>query len=456
MADALSNSASSVFTEYELPTARRIFTPAAFGQAIDISQRAALTRKALKNMLDTSDMISRIQQQKVLESELQYRGAMADANRANIPSDIEARRLKSQTDLERMKMEQQVLPYKLKTAEADARIAAAEAPVREAEAQFKLSNLEQQQEILRKSLQLAGKETDDKIARFDREAGIRTLQPQIESQLDEIQPWEPDAVYRLGAFSEMIRSPQLMMNFQKSFLAARDIARQRDELVRDMSLSVDSAEGEAILQEAQKNAEAGDLLAYENARAKLRNPNVESARRAAELRLQERETNRQMAADEREQAKLDKALDIYEKKIPEGATENSILEGAEKFMEQNGVKLSDADREAFRKSPEQFAQSRLSASQKASGRNAPQQPTIDVRSYLLSVAEQIDALRTVNRAKAKKYTSGSGGSKSSSGVAPMPAGGDTAEPPVSVPAAGAQVDQKVLELLRRAKGGASQ
>lgn len=448
MADALSNSASSVFTEYELPTARRIFTPAAFGQAIDISQRAALTRKALKNMLDTSDMISRVQQQKVLESELQYRGAMADANRANIPADIEARRLKSQTDLERMKMEKQILPYRLKTAEADARIAAAEAPVREADAKFKLSNLGQQQEILRKSLQLAGKETDDKIARFDREADIRTLQPQIESQLDEIQPWEPDAVYRLGAFSEMIRSPQLMMKFQKSFLAARDIARQRDELVRDMSLSVDSAEGEAILQEAQKNVEAGDLLAYENARAKLRNPNVQAARQAAELRAQQMDLDRQQRSAEKEQNEENNALDYLRKAgVPSGATEESIIDQALQRMEENKVPLTDSDKAEFRRNPDAFAASRKPATRSSSsGSDTANQ--FNVAEYAGEIARQVAALRMLTGLKARRMREGKGPASAPSGVAPAPAKSESAEPTAPSPTSSTAMDPAQALLMR--------
>lgn len=451
MADALSNSASSVFTEYELPTARRIFTPAAFGQAIDIRQRAALTRKALKNMLETSDMVSRVQQQKVRESQLQYEGALADANRANIPADIEARRLKSLTDLERMKMEQQILPYKLKTAEADARIAAAEAPVREAEAQYKLSNLEQQQETFRKADALRSKELEVKELAIYDELKLRDMQPQIEAQLDEIQPWEPDAMHRLGAFGEMIRSPQLKMKYQKSFLAARDIARQRDELVRDMSLSVDPAEGEAILRDATRKVEAGDLLGYENARATLRNPNVQAARQAAELRAQQMDLDRQQRSAEKEQNEENNALDYLRKAgVPSGATEESIIDQALQRMEENKVPLTDSDKAEFRRNPDAFAASRKPATRSSSsGSDTSNQ--FNVAEYAGEIARQVAALRMLTGLKARRMREGKGPAAAPSGVAPAPAKSESAAPPAT-PAA--KASDPVAELLMRAKGGA--
>ncbi len=447
MADALSNSASSVFTEYELPTARRIFTPAAFGQAIDISQRAALTRKALKNMLETSDMISRVQQQKVLESELQYRGAMADANRANIPADIEARRLKSLTDLERMKMEQKILPYKLKTAEADARIAAAEAPVREAEAQFELQNLPTRQDMLKRANDLKTKEIEAKTLELGDEIEIRQLQPQISSQLDEVDIYSPEALPQLKAFEGLARDPKLQMALNTKYMAASFMAQQRERLVREVSGAFDDpAQGPALVAKADE-AIRTNPRAYSDALAEIPNYNAQTA----QMTQRQRELDRQQKSVEKEQEALDAADEATLEAGgggPPSAAETAILDEALADAARSGVKLSAEDEASFRKNPKRFAAGRPSA---RDAKNSSQGTPFDEKDFFLTVARQVLAERKAQYIKAQQMKQGKGPAPASSGVAPTPAKSESAAPPAT-PAA--KASDPVAELLMRAKGGA--
>lgn len=444
MADALSNSASSVFTEYELPTARRIFTPAAFGQAIDISQRAALTRKALKNMLDTSDMISRVQQQKVLESELQYRGAMADANRANIPADIEARRLKSQTDLERMKMEQKILPYRLKTAEADARIAAAEAPVREAEAQYKLSNLEQQQETFKKAEDLRLQELKAKGLAIDDELKLRDLQPQIMADLDTVDIYDPDALPRLKAFEGLARDPKLQMALNTKYMAASFMAQQRERLVREVAGAfADSAQGPALVAKADE-AIRTNPRAYSDALAEIPNYNAQTA----QMTQRQRELDRQQrSADKEQDEEADAQKYLQKAGVPSGATEESILDTALQRMEENNVPLTDSDKAEFRRNPDAFAASRKPATRSSSsGSDTANQ--FNVAEYAGEIARQVAALRMLTGLKARRMREGKGPASAPSGVAPAPAKSESAAPPAPSPTSSTAMDPAQALLMR--------
>lgn len=447
MADALSNSASSVFTEYELPTARRIFTPAAFGQAIDISQRAALTRKALKNMRETSDMVSRVQQQKVRESQLQYEGALADANRANIPADIEARRLKSQTDLERMKMEQKILPFKLKTAEADARIAAAEAPVREAEAKYKLSNLEQQQETFRKADALRSKELKVKELEIYDELKLRDMQPQIMADLDTVDIYDPDALPRLKAFEGLARDPKLQMAMNTKYMAASFMAQQRERLVREVSGAfADPAQGLALVTKADEVIRTNPR-AYSDALAEIPNYNAQTA----QMTQRQRELDRQQrSADKAQDEEADAQNYLRKAGVPGGATEEGIIDQALQRMEEKKVLLTDSDKAEFRRNPDAFAASWKPAT-RSSGSGADTANPFNVAAYAGEIARQVAALRMLTGLKARRVLEGKGPAAAPSGVAPAPAKSESAAPP-AVPAAPAS--DPVTGLLLRSKGGA--
>jgi hypothetical protein len=291
--DALARAATSVFGESNLPATRSVFTPAAFGQAIDIRQRAALAKKYVDSAAGLYDFETKLRDQQLQRRQQGLKAA-----------DVQ--------------LEEQLLPVTQDTAIKTA-------GVKNALATESASTVDKQIEMLRLAQKADTAEFNAKIAEQEQEAKLLELQPQILKQVESVDLKDPAASETFRSLIGMARDPQIKSRLIERSIVADTLSRERDRFfraVRGLGLSEDQLlETENALTDAYLG---GDRSSFDKAMAQLPSYN--------ELERQRSEANKAADKEVKAEEKQDETVNQLKKKVPPGETSASILESAKKLL----------------------------------------------------------------------------------------------------------------------------
>jgi len=367
--DALARAATSVFGESNLPATRSVFTPAAFGQAIDIRQRAALAKKYVDSAAGLYDFETKLRDQQLQRRQQGLKAA-----------DVQ--------------LEEQLLPVTQDTAIKTA-------GVKNALATESASTVDKQIEMLRLAQKADTAEFNAKIAEQEQEAKLLELQPQILKQVESVDIKDPAASETFRSLIGMARDPQIKSRLIERSIVADTLSRERDRFfraVRGLGLSEDQLlETENALTDAYLG---GDRSSFDKAMAQLPSYNELERQRSADARAAEKAATKS--------AKEDETLLEMETDLPPGTTSDSIIQDAKKVLK------TEAELEEFKRDPEAFVAGRKKITVDNTEKENPDYGKLKIYADRLKLVRRAVALR------AQKFATGD------TGVAPGPSGATSA------------------------------
>ena len=356
--DALARAATSVFGESNLPATRSVFTPAAFGQAIDIRQRAALAKKYVDSAAGLYDFETKLRDQQLQRRQQGLKAA-----------DVQ--------------LEEQLLPQTQDTAIKTA-------GVKNALATESASTVDKQIEMLRLAQKADTAEFNAKIAEQEQEAKLLELQPQILKQVESVDIKDPAAPETFRSLIGMARDPQIKSRLIERSIVADTLSRERDRFfraVRGLGLSEDQLlETENALTDAYLG---GDRSSFDKAMAQLPSYNEMESKRTAAARAAEKAATKN--------AKEDETLLEMETDLPPGTTSDSIIQDAKKVLK------TDSDLEEFKRDPEAFVADRKTITVDNTEKDNPDYGKLSLYAKRLKLVRRAVALR------AQKFATGDTG-----------------------------------------------
>lgn len=371
--DALARAATSVFGESNVPMARSVFTPAAFGQAIDIRQRAALAKKYVDSAAGLYDFETKLRDQQLQRRQQGLKAA-----------DVQ--------------LEEQLLPQTQDTAIKTA-------GVKNALATESASTVDKQIEMLRLAQKADTAEFNAKIAEQEQEAKLLELQPQILKQVESVDIKDPAAPETFRSLIGMARDPQIKSRLIERSIVADTLSRERDRFfraVRGLGLTEDQLlETENALTDAYLG---GDRSSFDKAMAQLPSHNELERQRSADARAAEKAATKN--------AKEDETLLEMETDLPPGTTSDSIIQDAKKVLK------TEAELEEFKRDPEAFVAGRKKITVDNTEKDNPDYGKLKIYADRLKLVRRAVALRAQKFATGDTGVAPSAPSATSTGSAP--------------------------------------
>ena len=322
--DALARAATSVFGESNLPATRSVFTPAAFGQAIDIRQRAALAKKYVDSAAGLYDFETKLRDQQLQRRQQGLKAADVTLSETLLPQTQDT--------------------------------AIKESAVNNAMATESAATIPTQIDMLRTAQQARFADFKAKIAEQEREAQLNELQPKILEQVESYDLKDPTAIEGLRSSSALIRDPRILQRLNERLIVAQSLSQERERYFRSMQGA--GVDEKTILDTEDQLADMflnGERNAYDLFQTQQPTYNERERAQAAANKAVDKRVAR---AD-----KVETELQDLQEDIPPGVTAKTILADAGKL-----IKAPD-DLKAFEMNPEAVA-ARLATIANGSGTSA--------------------------------------------------------------------------------------
>ena len=291
--DALARAATSVFGESNLPATRSVFTPAAFGQAIDIRQRAALAKKYVDSAAGLYDFETKLRDQQLQRRQQGLKAA-----------DVQ--------------LSETLLPQTQDTA-------IKESAVNNAMATESAATIPTQIDMLRTAQQARFADFKAKIAEQEREAQLNELQPKILEQVESYDLKDPTAIEGLRSSSALIRDPRILQRLNERLIVAQSLSQERERYFRSMQGA--GVDEKTILDTEDQLADMflnGERNAYDLFQTQQPTYNERERAQAAANKAVDKRVAR---AD-----KVETELQDLQEDIPPGVTAKTILDSAKKLI----------------------------------------------------------------------------------------------------------------------------